>query len=125
MDLALQPSGRLPGGLPPEIWHCILDMLDRADHSSLKAVVFCSSDMHKMAASILFQTLYLECDGSASDRIWEQRIRPTRLCAYVKTIIVARPHERFWGFSWTHFSRAFVEFLYHLFKVAKNLQDFW
>lgn len=81
--------------------------------------------MYKMAASRLFKTLYLECDGFGSDRIWERRMHPTRLCAYVKTIIVVRPRGQFWGFRWTHFPRAFVDCLYHLFKVAENLQNVW
>ncbi|KAJ9266248.1 hypothetical protein DTO021C3_7000 [Paecilomyces variotii] len=123
MELAFQPFERLPGGLPSEIWHYILDILDRADHSSLKAVVLCSSGMYKMAASILFMTLYLECDGSGSDRMWERRMRPTRLCAYVENIIVVHPRGQFWGFRWTHFPHAFLECLYHLFKVAENLQN--
>lgn len=38
---------------------------------------------------------------------------------------MVRPRRLFWGLRWTHFPRGFVECLYHLFKMAENLEDFW
>ena len=80
--------------------------------------------MYKLAAPILFRTIYLECDGFPTDRIWEQeRVYPTHFCIHVKAIIMVRPPRRFWGLNWTHFHPAFVERLLHLLERAENLQD--
>lgn len=83
--------------------------------------------MYQLAAPILFRNVYVRCDGSPSsyDSVWEkERVYPTYFCIYVKAIIMIRPSRSFPGLNYTHFPPAFMERLFHLFKMAENLQDF-
>lgn len=93
------------------------------DCSSLKAVVLCSPRLYKIAASILFKTLYLESEVEFPyDQLpWKNCTHPTHLCVHVKNIVVVRSR----GVSPCQFDfcNEFMEFLSYLFRVAENLQN--
>lgn len=85
--------------------------------------MLCSSRVYKIAASILFKTLYLESniDFPSDQSPWKKCIWPFRLCVHVRNIVVVRSH----GVPrWFDFCKEFMEFLSYLFRVAENLQNF-
>lgn len=103
---------------------CQAHITIQLDSPSLKAVVLCSSRVYKIAASILFRTLYLESEVEfpSQQLPWKSCIHPTHLCVHVKNIVVVRSR----GVSPCRFDfcNEFVDFLSYLFRVAENLRHF-
>ncbi|CEJ62882.1 hypothetical protein PMG11_11367 [Penicillium brasilianum] len=54
MECPFRHFDQLLGKLPPEIWQCVLDILDCASHSSLKAAVLCSSNPIRSGNNVHF-----------------------------------------------------------------------